>query len=129
MAVRISRRKIAGYFAEELIAGNKDIVKQLAAFLVETKRTRELAIIIRDIEYNLMKRGVVVANVTSAYELSQAATRQIKDLLSINHPKSSLHLRQSVDPALIGGVLVETPGHVIDMSVRRKLALLRANKI
>jgi len=47
---RLSRRKIAALYADELLAGHKDVVKKLAAYLIESRRERELDLIVRDIE-------------------------------------------------------------------------------
>ena len=50
MAIRLSRRKIASFYADEILAGRADVTKRLAAFLLDTRRTRELPLIVRDIE-------------------------------------------------------------------------------
>ncbi|HRN97628.1 MAG TPA: F0F1 ATP synthase subunit delta [Candidatus Saccharibacteria bacterium] len=129
MAIRISRRKLADYFADEFVAGKKDIHLRLAAYLIDTKRTRELAIIVRDIEYNLAMRGQVIADVMSAHELTTATRKQIEALVHTIKPKASVYFRTAVDPTVIGGVKVEALEQVMDSTVKNKLTMLKANKV
>lgn len=129
MAMRISRRKLAEYFAEEFMNGEKDVTLRLAAFLIDTKRTHELSIIVRDIEYRLAKRGNVIVDVTSASELDQTTRKHIETLARKVQPKSSVYLRTKVDEAVIGGVKIELLAHVLDTTVRHKLQMLKANKV
>ncbi len=52
MASRLSRRKIAAYAADKLIGGSskKEVLREVAAYLITTRRTRELELLVRDIE-------------------------------------------------------------------------------
>ena len=52
MALRVSRRKIATYAADQLLAGvsKKEVLRSVAAYLVENKRTREQILVVREIE-------------------------------------------------------------------------------
>lgn len=129
MSMRISRRKIAKYFVDELMAGKKNVHLQLAAYLIESKRTRELAIIIRDIEYRLALRDQVIADVTSAHELSDATRRQIEKMVRGIKPKAKVYFRNTVDPDVIGGLKVEVMSRVMDSTVKNKLTALKANKV
>lgn len=129
MALRVSRRKISAYYADQLLAGNKSVASQLAAFLVETKRTRELELIVRDIEDALAARGVVVADVASAHELTDATRASIEAFLQTTHGAKAVHLRENVDQTLLGGVQITTAGFELDATLRRKLTALKANKV
>jgi F0F1-type ATP synthase delta subunit len=77
MATRLSRRKIAAYAADKLAAGaaSKKVLSEVAAYLIEMRRTREIDLLVRDIEDALEVRGIVVADVTSAYPLTEALKR------------------------------------------------------
>ena len=50
MAERISRRSLTEYVADRLIAGDVVVIEQLAAYLIETRRTKEVDQNLRDIE-------------------------------------------------------------------------------
>lgn len=126
--VRLSRRKVAAHFAEELLAG-RDISKQLAAYLVESKRTREAALFVRDIEAALSDKGVLLADVASSRELTADTKAAVTGYLKQATGAKEIHLRPSVDPALLGGVRIETPDQRLDMTLRHRLNQLTASKI
>lgn len=128
MALRLSRRKIATYAADQLLAGGvatREVLRSVAAYLVETGRTRELTLLVRDIEDVLASRGHVVADVTSAHPLSKALKDEIKDLVG----GDTLQLRELIDPSLLGGMKIDVPGKRFDGTIRRKLTALRAKQL
>lgn len=127
MPARLSRRKLAAYAAEKMLAGTpkKAILKELAAYLVDTKRTREMELLVRDIEDTLASRGVVVANVATAHPLSAGMKSEINKLIGAKN----VQLREAVDPTVLGGVRIELPGKRFDGTMRHKLNALKANKV
>ena len=80
----VSRRKLAKYAAEQLLAGNDAVLEEIAGFLVHEKQEREVELLARDIEVELAERGTVVATVESARELDEATKSAIKKLLASN---------------------------------------------
>lgn len=126
---RMSRRKIAAYYADQLVAGNKHIAKELAAFLVETRRVREVELVIRDIEAALSERGILLADIASSRKLSADATKEIQNYLKKTTNAKTIHLRETVNPDLLGGVRIAVPGHELDASLRARLNQLKASKI
>ncbi len=129
MAVRLSRRKIASYYAKSLIDGAdaKKLAKQLAAYLIESKRTKEQHLIIGDIEYQLSLNGVVVANVTSAHELDELTRSAIVELVRQNVDADDVQLRTEIDSSLLGGLRLEFAGSEIDTTIARRLTALKTN--
>lgn len=127
MAGRISRRKIATFVADKLVAGQpvKMALKEAAAYLVETKRTSERELLVRDIEDILAEKGIVVADVTSMRPLSEALRSEIGTLIGAKE----LHLRESIDESVLGGVRIDLPGARFDGTLRRKLNALRAQQL
>lgn len=127
MAMRLSRRKIATYAADQLLTGvsTREVLRSIAAYLVDARRTRELTLLVRDIEDVLAARGHVVADVTSAHPLSETLKAEIKDLVG----GSTLQLRELVEPDLLGGVRIDVPGKRYDGTIRRKLTALRAKQL
>lgn len=128
MAIRLSRRKVASYYADELLAG-RDITKQLAAYLVESRRTREYELFVRDIEAALAVRGVLVADISSATQLSATSKKAIESYLTGKTHAKTVMLRETVDSNLLGGVKVAVPGSELDATLRHKLNQLKASKI
>lgn len=128
MAIRLSRRKITSYVAEQLATGNtKQVVKQLAAFLIDNRRTKELELIVRDVEYELAKRGIVLALITSAHELTTATRTAINTLIKDQTGAKTIQLQQFIDPSVLGGVKVDIPGQQIDTTIAHRLTTLRTN--
>lgn len=125
---KLSRRKIAAYFADEAIAG-RSIATQLAAYLIESKRVREATLIVRDIEAALADRGVLLADIASSRSLAADTEKAITDYLKQTTGASKVHVRSHVDPHLLGGVQIDTPGQRLDNTLRRKLNQLTASKI
>ncbi len=129
MAIRLSRRKIAGYIADRLLSTRDDgaVINELAGYLIDSKRTKELELVVRDVEYELQNRGVVLARVTSASDLTKTTEDAVKQLVQDNSGASKVYLKQFIDPGLIGGFRVDLPGHRLDATIARRLATLRAN--
>ena len=86
----VSRRKLAKYAAEQLLAGNDAVLEEIAGFLVHEKQEREVELLARDIEVELAERGTVVATVESATPLDAVTKDAIKRLLSSNSGMESL---------------------------------------
>ncbi len=125
---KLSRRKIAAYFASELIAG-RDATKALAAYLIESKRIREADLIVRDIEAALADRGVLLADIASSRELASDTKQAITAFLKQATGAKDVHIRPHVDPYLLGGVRIDTPGARLDTTLRTRLNQLTASKI
>jgi len=64
-----------------------------------------------------------VAHVTTATPLTEAQTQQVKSDLSAKLGKQ-IELTIDVDPSLIGGVMINVDGLLIDQSVKNQLAKL-----
>ena len=125
MPSRLPRRKIAQHAADRLLAGDADVIKQVAALLVQEGRQREAELVVRDITDALAERGTVVATVTSAHELSDQIKASIKSLVGAD----KVVLQEQVDRSVIGGIKIDAAGRRYDGTVKYKLSELRAQKI
>lgn len=120
----LSRRKLSEYTAERLLKGDstKTVMTELAAYLVDSRRTRELELIVRDIEARLLANGTALITVVSARKLSSEATQAIEQLVKAEHADiDRIILREQIDESVIGGVRVELPGSVADLTIKAKL--------
>lgn len=127
MATRLSRRKLSIYAAEQIIAGAsiKKILSEIGAYLIDTGLTDEQELLVRDIEVELASRGIIVADVTSARALDQKTKGEIATLVGAKH----LQFREAVDPTVIGGIRIDTPGKRFDGTIRHKLNALKAKQL
>lgn len=78
-------------------------------------------------QFDLLKNkleGTALAQITSAYEMSDA---QVQELIAALEKKFGLKLKPAVtvDPELIGGVRVVVGDQVLDTSVRAQLVRMR----
>lgn len=125
MPERLSRRKLAGYAAEKLIAGDAGVIREIAAYLVAQKKQRELELIVRDIEDALAERGVVVATVTSAHGLTEQMRHAVE---AIAGGKTTV-IKEVINPDVIGGMQIDLPGKRYDGTVKYKISELKAQKV
>lgn len=129
----VSRRKLAKYAAEQILAGNDAVLEEIAGLLIYEKHEREVDLLVRDIEAELAERGEIVASVESARALDDSTRRKIEQFLataaSDKNSKPKVSLRESIDLTLIGGFKLQTPTATLDATVSKKLNDLRAKKI
>ena len=124
---KLSRRAIAQYIARELSddAHRKKAVLQLAAYLVDTRCTKELPLVVRDIEYYLSESGSVSGVVTTAFDLTAETKKAIETYVKQQTGAKDVTLDHLVDPAVLGGLKVTIPGHQLDATVKRNLTILK----
>lgn len=125
---KLSRRKIAQTWANELVKG-RDITKQVAAYLVTERRVDEAGLIVRDTEAALAERGIVVADVASARDLSTEARQAIEKFLTVSLNAQKVALRESTDAGLLGGARVDVAGRQLDATLKTRLNKLKTSKI
>lgn len=127
MMDKLSRRKLAEYVAERLNQGaiSGDLLAQIAAYLIESRRTREAELIVRAIEDALQERGVVVGTVATAHPLTARERDTVKRLIDAE----SLHLTEEIDESLIGGVKVSLPDSRFDGTIKHTITALRGTKV
>lgn len=123
MATRLSRRKLAEYAAEQLVSGNREVLRELAAYLVDEKRVSEVELLVRDIESQLADKGELIARVQTAHAID---TKQLTQYIRQITDATSVHVVSTVDPALIGGIKIDLPDSSLDTTVKRKLTALRS---
>lgn len=126
---KLSRRKLAGNAAARLASGEpkKTVLRDLAAYLIDSGRKKEATLIVRDVESMLMDNGTAVGTVTSARPLSDDALRTVETFIRQTDSKiKQVVLREQVDEQLIGGMKLELPCMQLDASVKAKLDKITA---
>ncbi|MGB4966995.1 MAG: F0F1 ATP synthase subunit delta [Candidatus Saccharimonadales bacterium] len=122
---KLSRRKIAEYVADNTKDGvvSAAALKEVAAYLQETRRTRELPLVVRTIEDVLAERGQVVARVTSARPLEAELRKTLESQIG-----GTVYMQETVDEAVLGGVKVTTPGRSLDATLMKRINSIRSAK-
>ena len=97
----------------------------MADVSIEHRLSSQIELIIADIEAELARRSVVIADVITARPLVDASREAIldyiRDLTKAKHPE----LRESVDESLLGGAIIRVAGTELDSSLKTKLQRLK----
>lgn len=126
---KLSRRKLAGNAAVRLASGEskKTVLRDLAAYLIDSGRKSEASLIVRDVESMLMDEGTAIGTVTSARPLSSDALKSVESFIKQTDSRiRQVILREQVDEGLISGMKLELPGTQLDASVKAKLDKITA---
>jgi F0F1-type ATP synthase delta subunit len=113
---KITMQQIAVYAADQLEAGTsmQDVARNVSAYLLHERRSRDVSSVIRAIEAEMNKRGKSQVVVTSAHAVSVEVKRQLAELLGAKNAV----FHDEIDPEVIGGVKARSGESEIDLTVR-----------
>jgi F-type H+-transporting ATPase subunit delta len=101
------------------------IVQDFAGVVVANRRMRELRAIVHAFAALVaQKRGIVVAHVATAHELTDVQEQQIRARL-IEAGFGSVNIHRHVDPNLLGGLVVRIGARLYDSSLKSRLQRLQ----
>ncbi len=125
---KYSRRQLANYAVNELLAGQSPerVARHLAIGLAESGRRKEEDLLLKDIEYTLEERGILVqAKVSSTHTLSPAIHAELKSHLKKATGARQISLESRQDKSLLGGIKIETSIRSWDKSLKKVLEDVR----
>jgi F-type H+-transporting ATPase subunit delta len=110
---------------EAILGGTDQLVRNFLLLTIEKHRAGQLREIHREFERLVaqLERRLDV-ELTTAYELSEDEARQILDQIERASGRS-VEATRSVDPDLIGGIVLQAGSMRVDASVRGRLERLR----
>lgn len=125
--MKLSRRVVSRYIADQLIAGkDRDaVVRSLAAYIAEHRLAGDIELIVVDIARNLASAGHIEANVTTAYPLDTSLKHAVVEYVKRIESASDVEVLEHIDPSILGGIIIETPSKRFDASITTKLKRLR----
>lgn len=101
------------------------LTAKFLGLIIENNRLNALEGVIKAFYKELSKRrGEVSAQVQTAAALSAKQTKALQEAIS-KSVGSSVLLQTSVEPSILGGMIVTVGSHMIDDSIARKLERLR----
>jgi F-type H+-transporting ATPase subunit delta len=114
---------------EDVLSGGEELLRNFLLVLADKGRTGSLEEIAREFERLIAEHeGVIHAELTTAVELSdqeaQALLRQIQEASG-----RKVEATRTVDPGLIGGIVLQVGSHRLDASVRGRLERLRRDLV
>lgn len=131
MSVRVSRRALARYGADQLLAGvpASALARHLAAVLMNSQRQKEVDLLLADINYELQRRGrLAVITITVVHKLSASLRSEIISLIKETAKVEQVTLTEQIDKSIIGGLRIETATRTWDKTVAKQLNKLREIK-
>jgi F-type H+-transporting ATPase subunit delta len=110
---------------EDVLAGSDDLLRNFLLVLADKGRAGQLEEIAKEFERLVAEHeGVVHAELTTAVELSDdEAGKLLQQIEQASGRK--VEASRSVDPDLIGGIVLQVGSHRLDASVRGRLERLR----
>jgi F-type H+-transporting ATPase subunit delta len=101
------------------------MVANFVAVVAQNRRLFALADMVRAFKSLLSAhRGEVVAEITSAYSLSDEQLNKIKAELTASM-KTDVQVETAVDESILGGMIVKVGSLMVDSSLRTKIQNLR----
>lgn len=122
---KLSRQRIARELVRLMIERPErqtELLRQTAAYLMQNKQTGSAHLLINDIADELLKKqGLLSAEVHITFGLNQASRSSIINMLKKATGATSVELNESIEPGLVGGVIVRTSRLELDASIKRQL--------
>jgi len=125
MIYKISRRELANYAIDQLLAGHspRHLAKQLAAALVGSGRAKEADLLASDIEAELERRKIVASLIISsanrlATEIKKTLVKYVRQVTGVDN----ILAQERIEPDLLGGFKLETANRSWDKTVKKQLA-------
>lgn len=104
-----------------------DVIAKFIHTIYDYGRMDDMLDIIDEYEHLFYKQfGIVVAEVTTAVALSLEQRHELEISLAKQFHASKVVLRTKLDPAIMGGMIVESEHQIIDQSVRTELNNIHA---
>jgi F-type H+-transporting ATPase subunit delta len=118
-----SRAKAA--LLEQVLGDADELVRNFLLLLAEKGRSGEVAEIAREFEALVAReQGILDVELTTAVELSKADFDQLVDRIGKASGRQ-VRASRAVDPALVGGLVLEVGSRRLDASIRGRLDRLR----
>jgi F-type H+-transporting ATPase subunit delta len=110
---------------EDMLAGGEQLVRNFVLLLADKGRAGQFEEIARELDRLVAEReGILTAELTTAVELSDAEARKLLGQIE-EAAGRKVEATRTVDPDLIGGVVIQVGSYRLDASVRGRLDRLR----
>jgi F-type H+-transporting ATPase subunit delta len=110
---------------DQAVEGADDIVRNFLAVLIENHRMPALMRVRREYDRLWQEANrLLPVQVTSAVALDEAVTRQIGEEIG-RQTGRKVELSTSVDPDVLGGIVLRVGNSILDASIRTRLERLR----
>lgn len=105
----------------------KKFAQEVAAYLLDSGRTGQLNSLARDMVKERVSDGIVEVTAVSARALTDAVLADIRAQVERLYPNATkVIVNERQDVSVVGGVRLEFPEQLLDLSVRNKLNRFKA---
>jgi F0F1-type ATP synthase delta subunit len=122
---KISHLRIAAVIADKADRAGVSTValsQEIAAYLLDSRRSGELDSVIRDVMQIRADRGIVEVIAVSAHPIDAKGLADIETQVRGLYPAAKqIIISTSHDPDVVGGVRLELANQQLDLSIRSKL--------
>jgi F0F1-type ATP synthase delta subunit len=122
--MKARRTRISQAIADKTLksGASKHYGREIAAYLLSERRTGQLDSIMRDVQGDWARAGLVEVIASSAHPLSAAVRRDITGRIRGLYPKArKIVVTEVHDPDVIGGVRLNLADQQLDLTVQAKL--------
>jgi F0F1-type ATP synthase delta subunit len=119
-----TRHHLAEVIADKTIntSNEKQLAKEIAAYLLDEKQTSSLDSLIRDIMQCRAEKGVVEATAVTVSGLPENVINDVRSLVKEHYPDAKeVIINQAKDDDVVGGLRLDFANEQLDMSVKAKL--------
>lgn len=119
-----TRHHLADIIGEKTlhIQDDKELAREIAAYLLHEKQTGELESLVRDVIQYRADHGVIEAIVVSASDMPDNVLADVKELIKREYPDAKQYIvRSKVDTDVIGGIKIDLANEQLDLSVKAQL--------
>ncbi len=125
MSPNVSHDRKRAAITELLPGDGRQLARNLAVMLTERRRIDSVPLLYEVFnDLVLESRGIAIANVTTAMEMTPEEAQVVRDGLR-NVVGREVELRTSVDPEIIGGMVARIGDQLVDGSILSQLHRLR----
>lgn len=123
--------RLSGYEKVNIVKDLENSFSQTMAKFIHTVydygRMKDMLAIIDEYEHLYYDQfGIIVVNVTTAIALSLEQKHDLEIHLAKQFNAKKVIIRPKIDPAIMGGMIVESEHRIIDQSVRSELKNIHA---
>lgn len=122
---KLPRHDIAKVLAERSLGriDATEFSEQIAAYLLQERRTADLEPLLRDIIQYRADNGIVEVIAISAHPLTDAVRKDIEaQIKTIFTDVKQIIISEEIQADVVGGVRLELPNQQLDLSIRSKLS-------
>lgn len=117
----MTRTAVAKYLTGHLERERPAALRRTAAWLVATRQPRRARELTREVSRLAAEAGYLYATAATAHPLDAPTRRRAERFLAGHYRARAVELTCTEDPAVLGGIIIDTPTQRLDASLAGRL--------